>query len=282
MTEKRTEIPKYKSRRTRGVVWVCDVAGSSRLLNKNASAQSTETFLERFLYFALVAVNTTDGIFIKWTGDGFLAFYEAPLDRDLGAIARRVMVTASLLSILVKATQLCCGSPEPIQIRHAITYEKDALLIDLVHSGDMKSKDVLGRNVVAAFRLSGMASNFPSIVTQREILRAIDEADLEPGHTFKPLSLTPKLRMKYFKGENYGSRDIYVLHEPFKGKARPLAMRTIDVNRSSDPGSEKKVPGFVYITNFRDLYDDGPKWCKEVLDAFSRDYLVPLVAMTGV
>src|ERR1700731_2703127 len=156
-------LPVYDERRCRGLVWVCDIAGSSRLLNRHDTAPATEEFLQRFLYLSLMAVNSGGGTFIKWTGDCFLAFYEARLDRDIGVLADLIFRTAWTLTLHVNVTQLCIPTKERIRIRHAVTYEKDALLIDLQHSGDMKSKDLLGRSVVAAFRLSGISCDLPGI-----------------------------------------------------------------------------------------------------------------------
>src|ERR1700738_3679858 len=169
--------PRYDSRRSRGLVWVCDVAGSSRLLNRNDSASAVEEFLQRLLYLSLLTVNSGGGLFVKWTGDGFLAFYEAPLDRDIGELANLIFHSAVTLSLFVNVTQLCSPPKERIRVRHAVTYEKDAVLIDLTHSGDMKSKDVLGRSVVAAFRLSGIECGFPGIVTHREVLKAVNDSN---------------------------------------------------------------------------------------------------------
>jgi len=115
-----------------------------------------------------------------------------------------------MLTLFVNVTQLCISSKERIRIRHAVTYEKDALLIDIQHSGDMKSKDVLGRSVVAAFRLSGISCSFPGIVTHREVLRAREDADINSSITFKALPITTDMRLRYFKGEKFGSREVYV------------------------------------------------------------------------
>lgn len=51
--------------RKRGVVWVCDIAGSSRYLNDDASAQDLEDFLPRLYRTAAIMVEAAGGEFIK-------------------------------------------------------------------------------------------------------------------------------------------------------------------------------------------------------------------------
>ncbi len=101
-----TVIDKFEGRRARGIVWVCDLASSSKYLNNNESAEALEKFLERFLYMSLVFVEAAGGKYIKWTGDGFLAWFETPLYRNAGSVASRVFNAAWYLSLLVNITQL--------------------------------------------------------------------------------------------------------------------------------------------------------------------------------
>jgi len=266
----------YKSRRSRGLVWVCDVASSSRLLNRNDTAEATELFLERFLHLALSAVNAGGGTFVKWTGDGFLAFFETPLDRAVGETAATIFEAAWWLTILVNVTQLCSPSKERFRIRHAVTYEKDALLIDLRHSGDMKSKDVLGRSVVAAFRLSGISCEFPHIVTHREILRAIDDAQISTLVSFKANPLTAQARERFFKGEVFGTRDVYVSANRLRRKRRSIKAikrSTTQLLDSIQKGSELNL--FPFRKKFFDALYDGPTWYTEMLEVFAQDFLNP-------
>lgn len=272
--------PQYKVRRSRGLVWVCDVAGSSRLLNRNETAAATEEYLQRFLYLSLLVVNSGGGSFVKWTGDGFLAFYETPLDRELGSVADLIFHSAWMMTFYANVTQLCSPPKEQIRIRHAVTYEKDALLIDLQHSGDMKSKDVLGRNVVAAFRMSGIPCDFPGIVTHREVLRAIDDADLNPGIRFKALPITPDMRLRFFKGEKFGSRDVYVSddRQPQRKKAslkfaQKKAQGVFRLLERPDPRENPRRT--AYRENFVAGMLSGPPWCRQVLEESKKRFFGP-------
>ncbi len=273
--------PRYRVRRSRGLVWVCDVAGSSRLLNRNETAAATEEFLQRFLYLSLLTVNSGGGTFVKWTGDGFLAFYETPLDRELGNIADLIFHSAWTMTFVVNVTQLCSPTKERIRIRHAVTYEKDALLIDLRHSGDMKSKDVLGRSVVAAFRMSGIPCDFPGIVTHREVLRAIDDADLATTKMrFKAIPITSDMRLRFFKGEKFGSKDVYVSNdrqprrrEPSLKSAQNKAKHVIKLLQCPDPRMDPRR--IAFYQNFTAGMLSGPPWCAQVLREEHKHFFDP-------
>jgi hypothetical protein len=251
------------------------------LLNQNETAAATESFLERFLYFALTAVNASGGTFVKWTGDGFLAFFETPLDREVGSKAAVIFEAAWWLTAFVNETQMCCPTEGRFRIRHAVTYEKDAVWIDLRHSGDIKSKDVLGRSVVAAFRLSGIECTFPGIVTHGEIVRAIGDANLTTHVTFKELPLTDAMRSRYFKGERFGTKDICVS----ANKSRRIPYKPVKFEqRNAQITSGRKVPDtdlnlfpfrrdfFVALASRR-----GPRWFQPVLREFGKKVFVPAI-----
>ena len=70
--------------RQRGLVWVCDIERSSRLLNDNESVEAIEEYLPRLHWLAKVSASAADGNFVKWTGDGFLAWFPIDLHRELG------------------------------------------------------------------------------------------------------------------------------------------------------------------------------------------------------
>jgi len=81
----------FQFERARGIVWVCDIANSTKLLNDNKTAGLIEEFLPRLHWLGIAIVKAAGGTFIKWTGDGFLAWFEIPLHRDLPFRARGVM-----------------------------------------------------------------------------------------------------------------------------------------------------------------------------------------------
>jgi class 3 adenylate cyclase len=259
------------------------VAGSSRLLNRNETAAATEEFLQRFLYLSLLTVNSGGGTFVKWTGDGFLAFFETPLDRELGGIADSIFHAAGLLTLDVNVTQLCIPTKERFRIRHAVTYEKDALLIDLHHSGDMKSKDVLGRSVVAAFRLSGISCHYPGIVTHREVLRAISDAGFDPRIKFDPLRMTSDMRLRFFKGEIFGSRDIYVSADRPRRKMTSLKSaqkmaRDVLRNIESGPGQQENPRRMAFSQKIVHEMLSGPLWCRQVIEECNEGFFIPGVS----
>jgi class 3 adenylate cyclase len=252
-----TVIDKFEARRARGIVWVCDLASSSKYLNNNESAEALEKFLERFLYVSLVFVEAARGEYIKWTGDGFLAWFETPLYRDAGSIAGRVFNAAWYLSFLVNITQLGIESRIKFKIRHAVTYEHDGLHIDLSHSKTKSSTDVLGRAVVLAFRLSSIAGEFPSIVTQRNLVKESPEK-----MTFKKLVFSKEERLKYFKDETWGINDIYISgNRPHRKKgirAVVKQMRSAVALKTEGPNRGE------FTSKLIDEMEAGPEWCKAV------------------
>src|SRR5918911_1177387 len=160
-------LKKFAFERSRGIIWVCDLADSSKYLNDNQTADDLETFLPRLYWIASMIVDAAGGKFIKWTGDGFIAWFEMLLHRMLGEKATIVFGAATQLTLIVNVTQLGLKPKRKFKIRHGVSYEQDALLIKISHEGGVESLDLIGRAVVLAFRLSGIPAKFPSIVTQK-------------------------------------------------------------------------------------------------------------------
>lgn len=271
-------IQRFERSRKRGIVWVCDIASSSKYLNGRDSAGPTEEFLQRFLYTSLIAVEASGGEFIKWTGDGFLAWFETPLDRDKGKIVTRVFDAAWQLSFYVNVTQLAVESPVKFRIRHAITYEKDALVIDLAHSGGMASRDVLGRSVVLAFRISSLKGAFPSVATQKELVEAAKSVTRSTTR-FNKLTLTREDKLKYFKGEEWGTKDLYVSSEKIRARmaSKKAVIRNAVNALKKYEDADTSVDDTVVFKIVKDMIA-GPPWAREVLqkcEAYIRDTLVP-------
>ena len=63
-------VSKFESRRS-GIVWVCDIASSSKYLNNNQSAEALEIFLQRFLFLSTNLVEAVWGNIHK-VGRGWL------------------------------------------------------------------------------------------------------------------------------------------------------------------------------------------------------------------
>lgn len=95
---------KFEFERSRGIIWVCDLANSSKYLNDNESVDDIEEYLPRLYWTSSKLVEAFGGKFIKWTGDGFLAWFETPLDRLTHKKADLVFQAAWHLSFLNNVT----------------------------------------------------------------------------------------------------------------------------------------------------------------------------------
>ena len=162
----RIEEPRFDFDRGRGVVWVCDIQDSSKFLNDNESAQPIEEYLPRLHWLGRTAISAAGGRFIKWTGDGFLGWFPIALQRDLGAQAAKVLRAMWHLTVINNVTRLGVDMDATLRLRHGLTMEHDALVVT-VSDEHGTNLDLIGRSVVLAFRLAGMKSSFPNIVTQR-------------------------------------------------------------------------------------------------------------------
>ena len=185
--------------RGRGVVWVCDIQNSSKFLNDDESVQAMEQFFPRLHWLGKVAVYAAGGRFVKWTGDGFLAWFPIELYRELGPQAAKVINISKQLSLVNNITGLGIEGEARFRLKHGITAEHDALLT-MVTDEHGDHFDLIGRSVVLSFRLTGMKVDFPSIVSQREIVEATTKEGISQIK-FKKLNLSAEDRQRYFKGE---------------------------------------------------------------------------------
>jgi len=268
-------VDRFEGRRSRGIVWVCDIAGSSQYLNNNESAAALETFLQRLLFISLIFVEASGGTFVKWTGDGFRAWYETPLLRDAGAIASEVFNAAWNLSFYVNVSQLSVKAPVKFRVRHAVTLEHDALILNLGYS-NRNATDVLGRAVVLAFRLSRIKASFPSIVTQGELLKL---AEGTGTIEFRKLRLTMEEKLKYFKNEAWGTSNVFASGEGNRPRASlgKLLKHTKKVVDEAE-GRRPSVPAHrEFIERVVRELSNGPAWCRDVqttLNEFIRNELL--------
>ncbi|MCR6687451.1 hypothetical protein [Pseudoxanthomonas sp.] len=257
--------------RKRGVVWVCDIAGSSRYLNDDASAQDLEDFLPRLYRTSAIMVEAAGGEFIKWTGDGFLAWFETPLHRDLKKIASTVFQAAFHLTVLVNVTQLGVASGKKFKLRHGVAYEKDALVTTIKSDDGVTLTDLIGRDVVLAFRLSGIEAQFPSIVTQRELADAHKEH--APSHiNFAAWRPSKEDRLKFFKGEARGLSSICVTGAR---KLRTISKQAaLKRSKSAIAAAEGRQPAKYPFHEVWDRFDpvflSGPSWCRDVMAEYLR------------
>jgi len=141
------EVSKFKFDRSRGIIWVCDVVESSKHLNDDNSVSDLEQFLPRLYWLSNVFVEAYGCHFIKWTGDGFLAWCPVPLYREMGEKAAAIIFASTMLGYLVNVTQLGINTKNKIRIRHSLVFENDALLIAITHNKHYQSLDLIGRSV---------------------------------------------------------------------------------------------------------------------------------------
>lgn len=265
------EFEKFQFSRSRGIVWVCDIVNSSKYLNNNESADELEEFLQRFYWTSAIIVEAAGGKFVKWTGDGFIAWLETPLHRELGTRINTFFKAAWHLSFLINVTQLGLKPLKNFKIRHGITYEQDALLTTITHSDGHKSLDITGRAVVLAFRLSGIQSDFPNITTQRELVQ-VSRAEGSFSIDFKKWLPSDEDKLRYFKGNSWGLNSIYISGS-FRKRTPSLSAiikntsKVIKKAESHLPDSQKDTD---FSANFLARMNAGPDWCKDVINELLR------------
>jgi hypothetical protein len=159
------------STRVRGLAWVCDIVSSSSFLNNDENVNEFEKYIERFYYLTFLITEAAGATMYKWTGDGFLAWFDCELDRDVGKTASKIYEAAWHLSLLNNVTQFGIENKKKVLIRHGVTYEKDGLHIYIKQPNGNESSDYIGRDVVLAFRIAGIPVDFPSIITTAELIR---------------------------------------------------------------------------------------------------------------
>jgi len=259
------EETEFTFKRQRGIAWVCDIANSSRYLNDNKTAELIEEFLPRFHWTARVMVESAGGIFVKWTGDGFLAWFPAVLHRDLAQPARIVLNAAWHMSFLVNVTRLDVGVKEVFRIRHGVAIEHDALVTAMT-SGSAQSVDLVGRGIVLAFRLAGVtAAKFPTIATSGEVLEVAGDFDTV---NFSRWRLTSQDRLKHFKGERWGTKSLYVSID--KRTSRKSSSRLVRSSKEllhqlKNPAGTELPQDRAFLASFINRMIDGPLWGRKVV-----------------
>ena len=259
-------LEQFSFDRSKGVVWVCDLADSSKYLNDNQAATELELFLPRLYWAGSMAVEAAGGQFIKWTGDGFLAWFELPLHRNLGETAAAVFQAAWHLTTLINVTQLGVASTHKFRIRHGVAYERDALLIKISHVGGFESLDLIGRDVVLAFRLSSIKADSPNIVTQRELVDAHQHTKMV-SIDFVRWTHTDADVQKHFKGEPLGTNSIYVSGTKKRyNKSRAAVIKQSNAAIAKAEGHVETDRAVAFVGQFLERMNAGPEWCQEVIN----------------
>jgi len=260
---------KFDFERTRGIAWVCDLAGSSRYLNDDKAADVLEQFLPRLYWTASLIVDAAGGKFIKWTGDGFLAWFPTPLYRQLSVQAPKAFRAAQHLTLIVNVTQLGLKPDQKFRLRHGMAYEQDALATKITYPGGFELLDLTGRGIVFAFRLSGISAEFPGIVTQKELASTMSR-NPAPLINFRKWQPQGEDKLKYFKGERWGTSSIYVSSKvPQKPKsANAVIKHAKRVMARAEGESSMTDEEFGFARRFQEGMHSGPDWCSDVMEQY--------------
>ena len=168
------------------------------------------------------------------------------------------------LTFMNNFTKMDTKINEGVLLRHGIAFEEDAL-ITTINSDDMKGTDILGRNVVLAFRLSSFEHLFPNISIHGDLV----SDGLKYYDSLKKLDLTDEQIAKIFKGQKYQTDNLYQLdisnsykkhkNEPLKEKLESL------INDLEKPEiTEKKRKDYSFYERLDNLLLAGPVWAKNI------------------
>ena len=249
--------------RRRGVIWVCDVQDSTSSLNDDNYADAVEEYLPRLLWIGEQIVESAGGEFIKWTGDGFLAWFDCEVERKMGREAAAVFDAAWHLSFSNNITNLAVKTPKKFTLRHGITWEPDALVMNITHSNQTVTRDLLGRKIVLAFRCSGVRVDFPHIVTETILMNATHKTGTT-NYKFVDLKLSDEEILRYFKGIKQSTRYLVGSSTVRKGKATTRSIES-QIKQSNKPQLFDKRRRQTIIKYINKL-NEGPPWAKKVLE----------------
>ena len=135
------------------------------------------------------------------------------------------------------------------------------MLIKIFEDQDNYTLDLIGRAVVLAFRLSGIQTYFPGIVTEKEIVT--NNSDYGIFEQWEP---SQNDILKYFKGEEHGLDSIYVSTKKEYQKL-DLSSLTEKTNKTLENLKNPDIKDETeHIPNFIELMKEGPEWCQEIVD----------------
>ena len=173
------------------------------------------------------------------------------------------------LTVLNNVTRLGVDTGPKLRLRHGLAMEHDALITTVVDSNG-RNLDLIGRSVVLAFRLASIKTDFPNILTQREIVDAVSNEESSTIH-FKKLRLSSENRLRYFKGEKFGTGNLYASTErKYKKQSKNAVLSTVDkaIAAAENPQSDSTPVDSTVLSLIHHL-QSGPDWTREVL----KDYL---------
>jgi hypothetical protein len=260
------ELHDFSFERSRGIVWVCDLVNSAKYLNDNACAGDLEEFLPRLHWAGMIATEAATGRFLKWTGDGFLAWFETPLYREIGQKAATIFQVIWHLSFMVNVTQLAVKSSKRFIVRHGIAFEHDALVTNIKDAKGHETLDITGRGVVLAFKLSGIRASFPGLVTEGSLVKSAREFGYKSTE-FKAWIPSDEDRLRFFKGERYGTRNLYISTDK-KPRQKSLNSTLKHTKRIIDEVESKSIvpTGELDVgSRFCSMMSNGPSWAKAAI-----------------
>jgi class 3 adenylate cyclase len=259
--------------RDRGVLWVCDISRSSSFINSDDLAEQIEVFLPRLHRVSSLAIQAVHGELIQWTGDGFIAWFPLEVERQLGRTCNQILEAIWHFTAFINITQLCVASSRPFRIRHGLTYEPDALVTLTTHQDGHVSKTISGRNVVLAFRLSGVEADFPNVATQQKIVQALSNRTRNLVN-LKRWTLSDDQLLKYFKGQKLGTTGLYVSGRSklSQSRADTWVTQAESLLARAESGRHRTFADNLFFENFfPDLIQSkGQEWCGESLDRYVR------------
>lgn len=264
--------------RQRFIIWVCDLKNSSSALNDPQRVDAAEEYLQRFYWLSTRLLLHSGASVTKWTGDGFLAAFVVPLDREIGRVAYQIFDLAWHLTVVCHVTSLGMSRHARIGLRHGVALDPDAIRVDVA---DVRGGDVIGRGAVFASRLSGLDAPFPGIVTHRAVVQAASE--IGPRYEFKRRRLRKIDVLKYFKGERRGTGEVY--QSSATRRRAPLRINSLIRNANQAIGQAESTdsPPPAWLVAFIGELESGPPWAKQVYAEWTRfvreDLFAPLKSL---
>lgn len=250
------------SKRVRGLVWVCDIQDSTAYLNSDEKVDPFEQYIERFYYLTCQIADAAGAVMYKWTGDGFIAWFDCELDRHLDSIAATVLEAAWQLSFLNNVTQFGIEFKKRVKIRHGITYEKDGLKIDITNNDGTVTSDYIGRDVVLAFRIAGIAADFPSIISTNEVVEREKVQELS-YLKFEKMDISDEQINKYFKGERRQSNNLYGTSKKIRQNVNGSVETTINTINKVTANIKPKEPS-EFSKKYYECFESGPQWVQDL------------------
>jgi hypothetical protein len=160
-------------------------------------------------------------------------------------------------------------------IKHSITFEHDALITKVEHPDGHESLDIIGRAVVLAFRLSGVKSVYPHIITQGSLVPKSRGNQIKV-FDFKPVTFKQIDYLRYFKGEKWGTDSIYAVSKSRWTKKSIAGAKDLHSILSAPQNMRPHMlsdfgitPGLIAtFDNVVNYMRSGPDWSKGLLTGF--------------